>query len=50
MELRLDINYNQILGLIRQLPKKDIKKLSNTLQNEIDNDMITTKFYWIHQF
>jgi hypothetical protein len=35
MELRVDINYNQILGLIRQLPKKDIKKLTNILQSEI---------------
>ncbi|HKK81994.1 MAG TPA: hypothetical protein VJ909_07090 [Prolixibacteraceae bacterium] len=36
MELRLDINYNQILRLIRQLPKEDIKKLTNTLQSEGD--------------
>ena len=36
MELRLDINYNQILRLIRQLPKEDIKKLTNTLQSEVD--------------
>jgi hypothetical protein len=35
MELRLDINYNQILRLIRQLPKEDIKKLTNTLQSEV---------------
>jgi hypothetical protein len=35
MELKVDINYNQILRLIRQLPKRDIKKLTNTLQSEI---------------
>jgi hypothetical protein len=35
MELRVEINYNQILRLIRQLPKSDIKKLTNTLQSEI---------------
>ena len=38
MELRVDINYNQILELIRQLPEKDIKKLTNTLQSEIISD------------
>lgn len=43
MELRLDINYNQILRLIRQLSKKDIKKLTNTLQSElaVDNSTIS---------
>jgi hypothetical protein len=41
MELKVDINYNQILGLIRQLPKKDIKKLTNTLQSEIVADTST---------
>jgi hypothetical protein len=41
MELRVDINYNQILRLIRQLPKKDIKKLTNTLQSEITTDKST---------
>jgi hypothetical protein len=41
MELRVDINYNQILRLIRQLPKKDIKKLTNTLQSEIAVDKST---------
>jgi hypothetical protein len=41
MELRLDINYNQILRMIRQLPKKDIKKLTNTLQSEIAVDKST---------
>ncbi len=41
MELRVDISYNQILKLIRQLPKKDIKKLTNTLQSEITTDKST---------
>jgi hypothetical protein len=41
MELRVDISYNQILNLIRQLPKKDIKKLTNTLQSEIATDKST---------
>jgi hypothetical protein len=35
MELRIDIDYNQILRLIHQLPKKEIEKLTNTLQTEI---------------
>lgn len=41
MELKVDISYNQILGLIRQLPKRDIKKLANTLQSEIVADKST---------
>jgi hypothetical protein len=35
MELSLDISYNQILRLVRQLPRKDIVKLANALQSEI---------------
>jgi hypothetical protein len=35
MELSIDINYNQILRLVRQLPPKDIIKLANALQSEI---------------
>ena len=35
MELNFDISYNQILRLVRQLPKKDIIKLTSTLQSEI---------------
>ena len=38
MELRVDISYNQILRLIRQLPEEDIKKLTDTLQSEITTD------------
>lgn len=35
MELSINVNYNQILRLIRQLPKKDIEKLTRALQSEI---------------
>lgn len=35
MELRLNIDYKEILGLIHQLPKTDIQKLVTTLQSEI---------------
>lgn len=38
MELSVNINYNQILRLIRQLPKKDIEKLTRTLQSEISTE------------
>lgn len=45
MELKVDINYNQILRLIRQLPKRDIKKLTSTLQSEILADKPTKSFH-----
>ena len=35
MELTVNVDYKQILGLIYQLPKKDIEKLTITLQSEI---------------
>ena len=35
MELRIDIDYNQILRLIHQLPKSEIEKLTHTLQIEM---------------
>jgi hypothetical protein len=35
MELRIDLEFNQILKLIHQLPQKDIERLSITLQSEI---------------
>lgn len=41
MELRVNISYNQILKLIRQLPKRDIEKLTNTLQSEIASEKST---------
>ncbi len=37
MELRINLDYHQILGLIRQLPDKDIEKLAITLQSEISS-------------
>ncbi len=38
MELRIEITYNQVLKLVRQLPKEDIKKLTSTLQSEISEN------------
>ncbi len=35
MELKINLEFNQILKLIHQLPKKDIERLSITLQSEI---------------
>lgn len=35
MELKIKIDYNQILRLIYQLPKKEINKLVVTLNSEI---------------
>ena len=35
MELRININYDQVLTIIRQLPKVDIEKLSFEIQNEL---------------
>jgi len=35
MELRLDLEFNQLLKLIHQLPKKDIERLSVVLQSEV---------------
>lgn len=38
MELRINIEYDQILKLIHQLPKEDVEKLANTLQSEISTE------------
>jgi hypothetical protein len=35
MELKINIDYNQILKLIYQLPESEIKRLVSTLQTEI---------------
>ena len=35
MELRLDLEFNQLLKLIHQFPKKDIERLSVVLQSEV---------------
>ncbi len=37
MELKIDLDYNQILGLIHQLPKREIERLTDTLQSEISS-------------
>jgi hypothetical protein len=37
MEQRITIDYNQILGLIHQLPKGEIEKIAITLQAEISS-------------
>jgi len=35
MDSEINIEYNQILNLIRQLPKKEIERLTITLQAEM---------------
>jgi hypothetical protein len=35
MELRNNLDYNQLLELIHQLPKREIERLTNTLLSEI---------------
>ena len=35
MELRIDIDYNQILKLIHQLPKSEIERLTSSLLTEL---------------
>jgi hypothetical protein len=37
MELRIRIDYNQILKLIHQLPEEDFEKLAITLQSEVSS-------------
>jgi hypothetical protein len=37
MELKIKIDYNQILGLIHQLPEGEMEKLAITLQSEISS-------------
>ena len=37
MKLKINIEYNQILNLIHQLPKKEIERLTITLQSEIES-------------
>jgi hypothetical protein len=43
MELRIDIEYKQILKLIHQLPKEDLERLTNTLQSEISTKRSSEK-------
>ncbi len=35
MELKINLEFNQILKLIHQLPKKDIERLTSVLQSEV---------------
>jgi hypothetical protein len=35
MELRITVDYNQIINLIHQLPEQEIEKLSTTLLTEL---------------
>jgi hypothetical protein len=35
MELKIKLEFNQLLKLIHQLPKKDIERLSVVLQSEV---------------
>lgn len=35
MELRINVDINQIINLIHQLPEQEIEKLSSTLQTEL---------------
>ena len=37
MDSGINIEYNQILNLIHQLPKKEIERLTITLQSEIES-------------
>ena len=38
MEIKINLDYDQILNLIHQLPDKDIKKLADTLQSEVSSN------------
>jgi len=35
MELKINMDYSQILNIIQQLPLKEIEKLTSTLQTEV---------------
>jgi hypothetical protein len=43
MELRINLEYKQILNLVHQLPEKDIERLASTLQSEVSNKRKRTK-------
>ena len=45
MELRLNIDYDQILKLIQQLPDKEIERLAITLQSEVASKKSTTTIH-----
>lgn len=35
MELKINIEYNEILNLIQQMPEKDIRKLADVLKSQV---------------
>lgn len=37
MEIKINVDYDQILNLIHQLPDKDIEKLADKLQSEVSS-------------
>jgi hypothetical protein len=37
MEIKINLDYDQILNLIHQLPDKEIEKLADTLQAEVSS-------------
>jgi hypothetical protein len=37
MELKINVDYNEILGLVHQLPEKDKERLATILQTEISS-------------
>jgi len=43
MEFKVNIEYNQILKLIQQLPQEKLEKLTKTLQTEIQVKKNTSK-------
>ncbi len=42
MELKINLEFNQLLKLIHQLPKKDIERLSVVLQSEVSVNKSTS--------
>ena len=46
MELHLNIDYRQILGLIHQLPDSDVEKLADTLQAELSSKKSSHRNNW----
>ena len=42
MELKINLEFNQILKLIHQLPQKDIERLSVVLQSEVSASKSTS--------
>lgn len=42
MELKINLEFNQLLKLIHQLPKKDIERLSSVLQSEVSASKSST--------